>query len=113
MNVKNIGPHHPTQLHAPSHHPIAPRSRLKLASMLRLGKYRGLKFEEAAEQDRSYAAWVLRERALPKTLGDYKAYLYETRGGILNIGKHRGKWFKEVVEQDPRHGGGALKEKPR
>ena len=80
--------------------------------MLRLGKYRGLKFEEAAEQDRSYAAWVLRERSLPKTLGDYKAYLHETRGGILNIGKHRGKWFKEVVEQDPRHGGGALKEKP-
>ena len=80
--------------------------------MLRLGKYRGLKFEEAAEHDRSYAAWVLRERALPKTLGDYKAYLHETRGGILNIGKHRGKWFKEVVEQDPRHGGRALKEKP-
>ena len=78
-------------------------------AMLRLGKYRGLEFEEAAEHDRSYAAWVLRERALPKTLGDYKAYRHETRGGILNIGKHRGKWFKEVVEQDPRHGGRALK----
>ena len=76
--------------------------------MLRLGKYRGLKFEEAAEHDRSYAAWVLRERALPKTLGDYRQYLHETRGGILNIGKHRGKWFKEVVEQDPRHGGRGL-----
>ena len=58
--------------------------------MLRIGKYRGLSFQEVALRDRSYCAWVLRERALPPTLKKFRMHLAENYGGLLTIGKHKG-----------------------
>ena len=66
--------------------------------MLRVGKYRGVAFEEVAQRDRSYCAWVLREQ--PHGLKKFYKYLVETHGGLLHIGKHRGKYFDEVMLED-------------
>ena len=41
--------------------------------MLRVGKYRGVAFDEVASRDRSYCAWVLREK--PHGLKKFYKYL--------------------------------------
>ena len=66
--------------------------------MLRVGKYRGAAFEEVAQRDRSYCAWVLREH--PPGLKNFYKYLVERHGGLLHIGKHKGKYFDEVMPED-------------
>ena len=66
--------------------------------MLRVGKYRGAAFEEVAQRDRSYCAWVLREQ--PHGLKKFYKYLVERHGGLLHIGKHKGKYFDEVMLED-------------
>ena len=66
--------------------------------MLTVGKYRGAAFEEVAQRDRSYCAWVLREQ--PHGLNKFYKYLVETHGGLLHIGKHKGKYFDEVMLED-------------
>ena len=66
--------------------------------MLRVGKHRGLSFEEVAKNDRSYCSWILREQ--PHGLRKIYKYLVETHGGLLHIGKHKGKYFKEVMVED-------------
>ena len=69
--------------------------------MLRLGKHRGRKFEDVAQSDRGYCAWVLREKALP--LHGFYRYLIKVHGGILNVGKHKGRFFDEVIEGAPEY----------
>ena len=66
--------------------------------MPRVGKHRGLSFEEVAKSDRSYCSWILREQ--PHGLRKIYKYLVETHGGLLHIGKHKGKYFKEVMVED-------------
>ena len=68
--------------------------------MLKLGKHLGKSFEEVASHDRSYCAWVLREKILVAGLRKFRAHLLSTHGGLLHIGKHKGKFFDEVLQQD-------------
>ena len=69
--------------------------------MLRLGKHRGLRFEVVAGTDRSYCAWVLREKALPQGLKPFHRHLVNVHGGILSVGKHKGKYFDEILAEAP------------
>ena len=75
--------------------------------MLRCGKHGGRLFEDVAAADRSYCAWVLREKADGKKLSrDLKAFakfLLEEHGGVLEVGKHRGRFFDEVLRDDPEY----------
>ena len=58
--------------------------------MLRCGKHGGRLFEDVAAADRSYCAWVLREKADGKKLSrDIKAFakfIIEDHGGVLAVG---------------------------
>ena len=58
--------------------------------MLKLGKHLGKSFEEVASHDRSYCAWVLREKILVAGLRKFRAHLLSTHGGFVRIGKHKG-----------------------
>ncbi len=75
--------------------------------MLRCGKHGGRLFEDVAAADRSYCAWVLREKADGKKLSrDLKAFakfIIEEHGGVLEVGKHRGRFFDEVLRDDPEY----------
>ena len=69
------------------------------ATMLRLGKHRGASFETVAQQDRSYCAWIVRER--PSGFRRFHTYLVENHGGVINVGKHKGAFFDEVLRHEP------------
>ena len=71
-------------------------------AMLKIGKHRGASFA-AASCDRSYCAWVLREKDLAQGLRKFRAYLVDAHGGILNIGKHKGKFFDELVAEEENY----------
>ena len=67
--------------------------------MLRVGKHKGKRFEDVADLDRGYCAWVLREKAVP--LNSFYRYLVRAHGGILQVGRHKGRFFNEVVSEAP------------
>ena len=69
--------------------------------MPHLGKHRGRKFEDVAQSDRGYCAWVLREKALP--LHGFYRCLINVHGGILNFGKHKGRFFDGVLDGAPEY----------
>ena len=69
--------------------------------MLKLGKHVGKSFGEVAWQDKSYCAWVLREKKiLAPSLRRFRSYLLTKHGGLLHIGKHKGNFFDEVLRED-------------
>jgi len=67
--------------------------------MLRIGKHRGASFEAVAQQDRSYCAWIFRER--PSGFKRFHKYLVENHGGVISVGKYKGKFFDEVLRDAP------------
>ena len=69
--------------------------------MLKLGKHRGHSFADVASRDRSYCAWILREKDLPQGFKKFRAHLIDTHGGVVPVGKHRGQFFDFVRASDP------------
>ena len=68
-------------------------------AMIRLGKHRGRRYEEIAATDRSYCAWVMREKGLPQGFNNFRKYLISVHGGIMSVGKHKGSYFDEVLTE--------------
>ena len=71
------------------------------ASMLRVGKHRGKRFEEVADTDRTYCTWVLKANPVPQWFQRFASYLRKTHGGIMGVGKHKGRFFDEIIAGDP------------
>ena len=69
--------------------------------MLRVGKHRGRTFEEVAQADRDYCAWVLREELIGQGLKKFRAYLQNNHGGVMSCGKHKGRYFDEIIGEAP------------
>ena len=69
--------------------------------MLRVGKHKGRTFREVSQCDRSYAAWVLREKNAPRVFCKFRHYLEQKHGGILQVGKYKDKYFEEVLRDSP------------
>ena len=69
--------------------------------MLKLGKHRGHSFADVASRDRSYCAWILREKDLPQGFKKFRAHLIDTHGGVVPVGKYRGQFFDFVRASDP------------
>ena len=78
-----------------------------LAAMLLFGKHHGKSYEETANQDRGYCAWVLRQlrdgHLLLPNLREFAAYLQEEHGGVLQVGIHKGAFFDEVLREQPEY----------
>jgi hypothetical protein len=68
---------------------------------MHIGKHKGKTFSEIAEIDKPYAAWVLRDSALPGSFRKFAKYLQANHGGILEVGKHKMKFFDVIVQTDP------------
>ena len=71
-----------------------------MAQVLKVGKYKGCKFEDAA-QDRGYCSWILQETSFSKPLAKFQAYLVKKHVGIVTVGKHKRKFYDEVLTDDP------------
>ena len=69
--------------------------------MLRVGKHKGRSFREISQCDRSYAAWVLRDKDAPRVFSKFRRYLEQMHGGVLEVGKHKGQYFDEVLRNSP------------
>ncbi len=69
--------------------------------MLRVGKHKGRTFLEVSQCDRSYAAWVLRDKAAPRVFSKFRHYLEQTHGGVIEVGKHKGRYFDEILKDSP------------
>ena len=68
---------------------------------MHIGKHKVKTFSEIAEIDKPYAAWVLRDSALPGSFRKFAKYLQANHGGILEVGKHKMKFFDAIVQTDP------------
>ena len=71
-----------------------------MAQVLKVGKYKGRRFEEAA-QDRGYCSWILQEKSLSRSLAKFQDYLVKKHVGIVTVGKHKRKFYDEVLTEDP------------
>ncbi len=69
--------------------------------MLRIGKHSGRTFLEVSQCDRSYAAWVLRDKAAPRVFSKFHRCLEQMHGGVLEVGKHKGRYFDEILKGSP------------
>ena len=74
--------------------------------MLRVGKYKGKRFSEAAA-DRGYCGWVLHTQ--PQGFAGFADFLKEAHGGLMTVGKHKGLFYDEIIVRDPGYADWARK----